>query len=898
MTSLDSAPSAPGPVEGPGGHRVSVLVLVISVLVALTTLILGFASFVAYRTESLTRRQHLEQTLAATADHMAASLTLPVWNFDRPQTARILDSLMADRVVQEVNLRSGSGAVEVLTRSRGPNWTVETSDRSPAWGQDPGPGLMATERPITLDQETLGHLRLVYSTRFLDAELRALLRQRLAWVAALDLLLIACMSLLLWHLVLHPLRDLQRLAERVSSGEAGDFLPATANHPGELGALQAALLRTFGLLRDRYQALQLSEERFRVLVDQAPEAIIVADADERVVVDANQKAAALLDIPREQLIGRSIFEIYKADQPDGQPVDRTMRDNIGEALRGKVVVFERAIRSAGGELRRCEVHLVRLPSKDRRLVRATYLDITERKRSEDMLRKLSQVVEQSPISILITNMHGHIEYVNPVFLKTTGYAPEEILGETIWLFQMPGLSAEQDAEFWDRITQGKVWQGEMTGTRKDGGTLYESVHISPVFDERGEPTHLICMKENITERHAAEEERRNLEGQLFQSQKLEALGLLAGGIAHDMNNMLGAVMGHTDMLRVKLPATPDLERHLNGIATAADRSRDIVQKVLAFSRKQVFSPRPLDLNAHITATRDTLAPLIGEDIQFTFWPGPDLWPILADPSQIDQVVMNLVVNARDAMPAGGTLSVETENRHLEPSDCEDCPQSAPGDYVAVRVRDSGVGMDEATLARIFEPFFTTKPVGVGTGLGLSTLFGIVKQNNGFVTVESVPGKGTCFEVFLPRLKAEAVPAAEAPPPAAPPKKAEGTILIVEDDVLLGTVISALAESLGYRTLTANSPEEALELAADLGTPLDLLLTDVVMPGMNGRELRVQIERLRPGLPTLFMSGYTADVIAKRGILEEGVHLIRKPFSKHELIQKLQDLGLGTPTPQP
>ncbi|HJV22563.1 MAG TPA: PAS domain S-box protein [Holophagaceae bacterium] len=892
MTISEPAPSTPGPGEGPRAHRVSVLVLVISVLVALTTLILGLASLVAYRTESRTRHEHLEQTLAATADHMAASLTLPVWNFDRPQTARILDSLMGDRVVQEVNLQSGTEVVETLTRSRGRDWSVEASDRAPAWGRAPGPGLLATERPITLDHETLGRLRLVYSTRFLDAELQALLRQRLAWVVALDLLLIACMSLLLWHLVLRPLRDLQRLAKRVSSGEGGDLQTGRGNHPGELGALQEALLRTFGLLRDRYEAMQLSEERFRVLVDQAPEAIILADADDRMIVDANQKAALLFDIPRERLIGRNVFSLYPPEQPDGLPVERSVRDYIGEAMRGKIAIFERAIQSTGGELRRCEVHLVRFPSQGRRLVRATYIDITERKQAENTLRKLSRVVEQSPISILITDMHGTIEYVNPALLTTSGYAPEEILGRTLWLFQMPGLTPEQDADFWERITVGKDWHAEMVGSRKDGGELFESVHISPVFDEQGEPTHLICMKENITERHAAEEERRSLEGQLFQSQKLEALGLLAGGIAHDMNNMLGAVMGHTDMLRVKLPQTPDLERHLTGIATAAERSRDIVQKVLAFSRKQVFSPKALDLNSHITATRETLAPLIGEDVQFSFWPGQDLWPILADPSQMDQVIMNLVVNARDAMPGGGTLSVETENRHVDPSDCDECPQSVPGDYVVIRVRDSGVGMDEATLARIFEPFFTTKPVGVGTGLGLSTLFGIVKQNNGFVTVESEPGRGTCFQVFLPRLLEEHAPAPEAATPASAPK-AEGTILIVEDDVLLGTVISALAESLGYHTLTATSPEEALELAAQPDTPLDLLLTDVVMPGMNGRELRAQFERLRPGVPALFMSGYTADVIAKRGILEEGVHLIRKPFSKQELVRKLQELGLAS-----
>jgi PAS domain S-box-containing protein len=854
-------------------RRLSVLVLALSVLVVLTTLLLGGSAVLAHWVETRKQAQALRSDLDASINQMANSLSLPVWNFDRPQIGRILDSLMEDREVQEVVLRTGSVYPEQASRYRGPDWKPLAGDHAPI----PLAGLLQAERPITHEGETIGQLRLVYTTRFSRAEQAATLRQRLVSVLILDALLTASLSLLLWTLVLRPLKEIQELALRVSSGTFEGITQPPSRYFGELASLQSFLMRTFGLLQERYAALELSEDRFRVLVDQAPEAIVVYDVDQNRMVDANARAAELFGRPVRELVGSAVGSFYSEQQPDQLPLAESIARNAKSALSGRETVLERTILTAVGVARTCEVRLVRLPSKGRNLIRASYIDITERLQSQEALRKLSSVVEQSPISILITDIRGEIEYANPRFLAASGLASAALLGQDLWRLQLAGLTPEQEAEFRARIAAGQSWHCEMAGVAADGGECFESVHLAPVFNDKGETSHLICMKVDITGRRQAEEARLQLEAQLFQAQKMEAIGQLAGGIAHDINNMLTAIMGHLDLLRSKLPPEPALERNLNGIGAAAARSRDIVAKILAFSRKQLSAPKAFDLNEHLLATRDTIAPLIGEDINLIFHPDPALGRVFMDPSQMDQILMNLTLNARDAMPGGGTLTIETRRQEVEAGFCLQHPQATAGCFLVLEVRDTGTGMDADTLARIFEPFFTTKSLGQGTGLGLSTVFGIVKQNGGFILVRSVPGQGTAFEVFLPSFRGgpvETCGAVQEPRPAA----AGGTVLVVEDDDLLRAVIQSLVRKMGYATLLADSPSAALAFARDPAQPIDLLLTDVIMPEMNGRQLMERIAELRPGLPTLLMSGYPADVIAKKGILEEGFNFIHKPFN--------------------
>ena len=379
------------------------------------------------------------------------------------------------------------------------------------------------------------------------------------------------------------------------------------------------------------------------------------------------------------------------------------------------------------------------------------------------------------------------------------------------------------------------------------------------------------------------QELRESEEQLHQSQKLEAVGQLAGGLAHDINNMLTAILGHADLLRLKLGPDGPLQIHVCEMEKAVTRSRGIIRQLLAFARKQQLEPHILDLNEQVAEIHKVLAPLIGEDIHLRFQPGTPMFKIRFDPSSLDQVIMNLVVNARDAMPRGGTLDIETSTFTLDEAAGVEGP---PGPYVVLSVRDSGQGMDRETLARIFEPFYTTKPLGKGTGLGLSTVFGIIKQGGGFIRVTSALGAGSTFRVHIPAFLSRGVEEGGGVGPAA--RGDRETILVVEDDLILRDVLPMMLAPLGYEVRVASSPQEALAWCRDAERHFDLLLTDVVMPGMSGVDLVGLVGAARPDLKVLLMSGYTSDSVARRGGFKRGCHYIQKPFTSEELGRKVAD----------
>ncbi|HNX97305.1 MAG TPA: ATP-binding protein, partial [Candidatus Aminicenantes bacterium] len=410
---------------------------------------------------------------------------------------------------------------------------------------------------------------------------------------------------------------------------------------------------------------------------------------------------------------------------------------------------------------------------------------------------------------------------------------------------------------------------------------------SPLYDSTGQRVGAVEVIRDITGRKRLEEERQKLEQQLFQAQKMESIGQLAGGVAHDFNNMLGVIIGNTEMAMEGMDSTSPAHKALLGVLNAGMRSAGLTRQLLAFARKQAISPKILDLNDTVTGMLKMLRRLIGESIDLVWRPGEDLWRICIDPSQVDQLLANLVVNARDAIGKTGQVTIETANTTCGEAFGHDAPDFVPGDYVRLEVRDDGCGMDRETQARIFEPFFTTKRAGEGTGLGLATVYGIVKQNNGFIEVNSEPGRGTAFRLFLPRSTAEG-PRIRDQLESTQALGGTETVLIVEDeDAMLG-LSQGMLEKLGYHVLAARETEQALRLAAAHDGPIDLLLTDVVMPGMNGLELAERIGAIRPGLKCLFMSGYTADMIARQGFVEGGARLITKPFSLRELAAKVRE----------
>ncbi len=381
-------------------------------------------------------------------------------------------------------------------------------------------------------------------------------------------------------------------------------------------------------------------------------------------------------------------------------------------------------------------------------------------------------------------------------------------------------------------------------------------------------------------------ERKRLEHQLVQAQKMEAVGRLAGGIAHDFNNQLTVVLGRSEMLLERLPPEDPRRRPAQLIRETAERAAGLTRQLLAFSRKQVLEPKVLDLNQVVGGMEKMLRRLIGEDVELTLAPGAGLGAVSADPGQLEQVVMNLAVNARDAMPQGGRLLLRTANAELDTTACRRHADAAPGRYVMLEVTDTGVGMDAATQARIFEPFFTTKEAGKGTGLGLATVFGIVKQSNGHIWVYSEPGHGTTFKVLLPRIEGEAD---GAPAETAAARRGSETILLAEDEPELRALVAEHLEARGYTVLAAATPEEALGLARAHAGPIHLLLTDVVMPGLSGRALSEQFRAERPEARVLYMSGYTDEIIGHHGLLEAGTALLQKPFTGNALALKVREV---------
>jgi PAS domain S-box-containing protein len=514
-------------------------------------------------------------------------------------------------------------------------------------------------------------------------------------------------------------------------------------------------------------------------------------------------------------------------------------------------------------------------------------DITERvsaQRARDETEiKYRMLVEQVAAVSYIAELgvKGQWLYVSPQVESMFGYAAEEWLSTSRdWIRHIPVedhpiVHAAEEAS-----ARGEPFQAEYRITRKDGQIIWVSDTAVVV---RGSDSHPV-MEGLIVDIN----DRKMLENQLLQARKMEAVGRLAGGVAHDFNNLLTIIKGYVEMALQRCMDRPDLHGDIRRIENAADRAVNLVRQLLAFSRKQVLRPKILDLNAIVVNLDQLLRRLMNENIEMKTFVSKDVGAIKADPGQIEQVIMNLVVNARDALPGGGRILIETSNVDLDSSYTLDHAVVRPGPYVLLAVTDTGVGMTADTVAHIFEPFYTTKESGRGTGLGLSTVYGIVKQSGGYIWVYSEPGKGTTFKVYLPRVM-DALPsstATEMPPCTA--RKGRETILLVEDEPAVRELIQMVLSERGYTVLEALAPEDAERLAGSNGAEIQLLLTDVVMPGISGRDLAKRLTARHPHLRVLYMSGYTFNVIAQDGTLEEGISFLQKPFTPQVLTEKVRE----------
>jgi PAS domain S-box-containing protein len=694
---------------------------------------------------------------------------------------------------------------------------------------------------------------------------------------------------------IRPPEDVPALMEDVASAPVGYGGPSPWRHLTKDGSVIDVEITSYPLtfggrparfvlandVTERHRAeraLLGSEARLAGIVESAMDAIITIDEQQRVVL-FNAAAEEMFGLTASEALGRPLDDFiprrYRAAHRE------YIRDFGTTGVTSRVMAGARAVSAlrADGVEFLVEASISQIEASGQKLYTVIMRDITERREAEERLIRISRAVEGTSDGIRITDLAGNSIYHNPAFLRLVGYTVEE-------LNAAGGLNAFMADEALARemhgtIASGRSWRGEAELKSRDGRAVFVHVSADAIKDDSGSIIGLMCIYTDITE-------RRQMEVQFRQAQKMEAVGRLAGGIAHDFNNLLTAITGYSDLVVDSLSPSDPVRRDVEEIRKAGERASTLTRQLLVFSRQQVLQPKVVDLNALVIGIEHLLRRLIGEDIELSTALDPDLTSVKADPGHIEQVIMNLAVNARDAMPRGGRLTIETKNVRLDEQYAREHGRVVtPGPYVLLAVSDTGVGIDEITLQRIFEPFFTTKEQGKGTGLGLSTVYGIVKQSGGHVWVYSEKGRGATFKVYLPPAGARAE-AEEAEEPAKA-ERGTGTLLLVEDEEMIRKLARKVLEGGGYTVLEAANGLEALRAAEAYEGPIHLLVTDVVMPQMGGGDLVERVTPLRPGMRVLYMSGYTDAAIVHHGVLDEGTNFIQKPFTPDALLRKVREV---------
>lgn len=511
--------------------------------------------------------------------------------------------------------------------------------------------------------------------------------------------------------------------------------------------------------------------------------------------------------------------------------------------------------------------------------------IAERKKTEESLRLLGSAVEQSKDSIIITDAQldqpgPKIVFVNPGFTQLTGYAAEEVVGKTPRILQ--GADTERSVlhELKEKLTKGEFFKGEGVNYRKNKTEFQVEWHIAPIRNKQGAITHYVAIQSDITE-------RKRLEQKLIQSQKLEIVGRLAGGVAHEFNNIITAIIGHADLMLEELPKGHELSKSARTIQQAGKRAAGLTRQLLAYSQRQFLRPEKLNINDVVTSMENVIRHLAGKNVDVRIVPAADLYEVSADRSQIEEVITNIVLNAQDAMRAGGKLTLETTNVTFDEESAKRYEELKPGNYAMLAITDTGQGMTSEVKARVFEPFFSTKHITQGAGLGLATSYGTIKQSGGHIGAYSEPGNGTTFRIYLPQFSAATGQPTSSVNPAVPPKGTE-TILVVEDDPNLLEMASSFLTKLGYQVISAASGAEALKIAADPEKPpIQLLFTDIMLPGMDGLQLSDRLQAVKPGIKVLFTSAYAQNALIHQGLLKPEMPFLEKPFSLLTLAHKVR-----------
>jgi two-component system, cell cycle sensor histidine kinase and response regulator CckA len=655
-----------------------------------------------------------------------------------------------------------------------------------------------------------------------------------------------------------------------------------ANKPSDYGETDALELTL--LMDSVWKSVESMKHDERIallgqMLDEAPASITIHDTQGRFLY-ANRETLVLhgYDSLQEFLS----VNLHDLDVPESEALLAERFRKIAETGEAR---FEVAHFRKDGSTFPLEVMAKAIQWHGEPAILSIAADVAERKRAEEALRESEErnrLLSNVTLEGILIHKDGIAMDVNASLAQMLGFEREDLIGRNFMDF----IHEDDRAMVRENIAREIAPPYIIRAKRRSGEEFFAEIE-SRNFRKQGEMWRVSAVRD-ITERKRADEERQKLQDQLNQAQKLESIGRLAGGVAHDFNNMLTVILGQAEMALMQMGPESPLRQRLMQIQQSAERSTEIVRQLLAFARKQVIRPLVLDLNGSIEKMLRMLGRLIGEDIHLVWGPGPNLWPILMDPSQMDQILVNLCVNARDAIADVGTVTIETHNVVVDADYCAHRGECIPGEYVLLSVSDDGSGMDKDVMENLFDPFFTTKEPGKGTGLGLATVYGIVSQNSGFINVYSEPGQGTVFRIYLPRHKGDA---GELWTPKNTGLVSEGheTILLVEDEPMLLDIGKSMLERLGYTVMEAATPEAAIAVAEKYADDIHLLMTDVILPGMNGRDLAERMLARYPGIKCLFMSGYTAEVIGHHGVLDPEVHFIQKPFTLQALSAKLREV---------
>ncbi len=708
-----------------------------------------------------------------------------------------------------------------------------------------------------------------YDKTVFSADIVRLFNRNLLLLSALAVVMIIISILLIRRIT---------ATERLKTQLFADLEQQVTDRTKELEDKKVHLEQEIAVHRETERMLKEQEGQYRSLVEYSPDAIFLNFQDQVTLI--NHQGLELFGASKQdQILGRSVFDLYP------QKSHRQIRERIQymrETGRPAAPAEEQIV-TIDGQIVDVEVLAAPFSYRGESGIHVILRDITERKNQQLEKERLLQALEQSGEMVVMADPLGTITYVNQTFTRKTGYLQHDAPVLSSLLFEQevdqPCLAVER------LLVHGETFSGNLMIPTSSGELLTVHAALSPVLGTDKEMVNIIAVLRDITSELLIEEQHR-------QAQKLESIGQLAGGVAHDFNNMLGVIIGYADLALLLVHEQEPLQQHLTEILKAAKRSSLLTRQLLAFARKETIAPVPIDLNESIEDLRAMIRSLIKDDIELLWSPGDQLHRIHADPGQMSQVIINLMLNARDAIPGVGKITVETASIHVDRTYAADHMDAQAGDYVRLTVSDNGIGMTQKILSQIFDPFYTTKGTGKGTGLGLSMIYGVVQQNNGFINVYSEPGSGTSVKIYLPAITrdeqtAQAQP--QIPTEQQERQLEELTILLVEDDPILLKLNTALISRFGCSVLSTESPLKALELVTGHERTIDLLITDVVMPQMDGRTLSKKVLEQQPAIRCLFVSGYTANVIAHHGILDEGIHFLQKPFSSAQLASAIRGI---------